>query len=86
MTQLDISHVVGMASQFIQQPKKPHLQVGCWILRYIKSTIDYGIFYKKDVSCKITRYCDIDYIGDHDTCSITKYIFTLRLGAMSWCN
>ena len=39
------------------------------------------------MSYKITGYCDVDYAGDYDTHhSKTGCIFTLGLGAMSWCN
>ena len=64
--------------------KKPHLEVVCWILRYIKSIINYGIFYEKDMLCKIIGYCDTDYVNDHDTWHLTTgYIFILRLGVVS---
>lgn len=53
MTRPDISFAVGVVSKFMQKPKKPHLEAARRILRYIKSTIDYGIIYKKDGSPKI---------------------------------
>ncbi|KAL5551327.1 hypothetical protein UlMin_001503 [Ulmus minor] len=34
------------------------------ILRYVKSTIDYGLLYKKGEDCKLVGYCDADYAGD----------------------
>jgi hypothetical protein len=36
---LDLNYVVGMVSQFMQTPKKPHLDVVKHILRYIKHTL-----------------------------------------------
>ncbi|KAK2977442.1 hypothetical protein RJ640_028603 [Escallonia rubra] len=36
-------------------------------LRYVRCTIDYGIFYKKGGDYKLVGYCDADYAGDHDT-------------------
>ncbi|KAL5580804.1 hypothetical protein UlMin_013246 [Ulmus minor] len=48
------------------------------ILRYVKSTIDYGLLYKKGEDCKLVGYCDTDYAGDHDTRrSTTRYVFKL---------
>ena len=68
----------------MRKPKKPYLEAICQILRYMKSTIDYRIFYKKDMPCKIIGYCDVDYIGGHYTRhSIIGYILTLGLGAIS---
>ncbi|KAE8685700.1 putative disease resistance protein [Hibiscus syriacus] len=63
----DISYAVGMMSQYIKNPKKPHLETVRQILRYVKSTIDYGLLYKKGEDCKLVGYCDTDYVGGHDT-------------------
>jgi hypothetical protein len=41
-----LSYVVGMVSQFMQTPRKPHLDVVKRILRYIKHTLQCGIFYE----------------------------------------
>jgi hypothetical protein len=41
-----LSCVVGVVSQFMQTPRKPHLDVVRRILRYIKYTLQCGIFYE----------------------------------------
>jgi hypothetical protein len=41
----DLSYVIGVVSQFMQTPRKPHLDVMRRILRYIKHTLQCGIFY-----------------------------------------
>ncbi len=46
ITRPDLSYEVGMVSQFMQTPRKPHLDVMRPILRYIKHTLQCGIFYK----------------------------------------
>ena len=47
----------------------------------MKSTIDYDLLYKKSENCKLTGYCDADYVGDRDTWrSITRYVFIIRFG------
>jgi hypothetical protein len=46
ITSPDLSYVVGMVSQFMQTPRKPHLDVVKRILRYIKHTLQCGIFYE----------------------------------------
>ncbi|KAE8698166.1 tir-nbs resistance protein [Hibiscus syriacus] len=67
LTRPDISYAVGVMSQYMQNPKKPHLEAVRRILRYVKNTIDYGLLYKKGEDCKLVGYCDADYAGDHDT-------------------
>ncbi|XP_062074936.1 secreted RxLR effector protein 161-like [Humulus lupulus] len=87
LTRPDISYAVGVASWYMQHPKKPHLEVVQQMLRYVKDTINYGLLYKKDDEVKIVGYCDADYAGDHDTCrSSTGYVFMLGSGAISWCS
>jgi len=87
MTRPDISFAVGVVSRFMQKPKKPHLEAVRRILRYVKSTIDYGIFYKRGEIIKLEGYCDADYAGDHDTRrSTTGYAFSLGSGVISWCS
>lgn len=71
----------------MQNPRKPHLEAVRGILRYVKGTLDWGLFYEKGVECKVNGYCDADYAGDHDTrYSTTGYVFNLGSGAISWCS
>jgi len=46
ITRLNLSYAVGMVSQFMQTPRKPHLDAVRRILRYIKHTLQCGIFYE----------------------------------------
>ena len=83
----DIAFAVGVASRFMQNPRKPYLEAVRRILRYVKGTLDWGLFYEKGVECKVNGYCDADYAGDHDTRrSTTGYVFNLGSGAISWCS
>ncbi|KAL0423113.1 UNVERIFIED_CONTAM: Retrovirus-related Pol polyprotein from transposon TNT 1-94 [Sesamum radiatum] len=87
LTRLDISFVVGVMSRYLQNPKKSHLEAVHRILRYVKSTLGYGIMFKKGEDCRLVGYCDADYAGDHDTRrSTTGYVFILGSEAGSWCS
>jgi hypothetical protein len=46
ITRPDLSYAVGVVSQFMQTPQKPHLDAVKHILRYIKHTLQCGIFYE----------------------------------------
>ncbi len=46
ITRPDLSYVVRVVSQFMQTPWKPHLDAVRRILRYIKHTLQCGIFYE----------------------------------------
>ncbi|KAG6499850.1 hypothetical protein ZIOFF_039645 [Zingiber officinale] len=87
LTRPDISYAVSVISRYMQNPMKPHLEAVRRILRYVKSTIDYGLVYKRIGDCKLVGYCDADYAGDHDTRrSTTSDLFKLGSGSISWCS
>jgi hypothetical protein len=46
ITRPNLSYVVGVVSQFMETPRKPHLDVMRRIPRYIKHTLHCGIFYE----------------------------------------
>jgi hypothetical protein len=52
ITRPDLSYAVGVVNQFMQTPRKPHLDTVRRILRYIKHTLHCGIFYEAKVSYK----------------------------------
>ena len=56
----DIVRVVGVLSQFMQEPMMNHLKATRRILRYIKGTINYGLIYDNDVNLDPKGYCDVD--------------------------
>ncbi|KAI3703128.1 hypothetical protein L6452_28884 [Arctium lappa] len=87
LTRSDITHLVSVMSRYMQSPEKPHLEAVRRILRYVKTTLDYGILYEKERNCRLVGYCDADFAGDHDTRrSTTGYVFMLGTGAISWCS
>ena len=42
----------------MQNPKKPHSEAVRQILRYVKSTLGYGLLHKKGGDYKLTGFCD----------------------------
>ena len=44
----DIMHSVCLYARYQSQPKETHLKVVKRILRYVKHTLDYGLFYPKN--------------------------------------
>ena len=58
ITRPDLSYAVGLVSQFMQAPRKPHLDAARRILRYVKSTLDYGLFYEDGKEIALHGYTD----------------------------
>lgn len=85
LTRPYLAFVVGLLSRFMQTPRKPHLDAIRKVLRYIKTTINYGIVSKREPMCKLSGFCDADYAGDLNTRrSTTGYVFMLGSSAVSW--
>ncbi|XP_048227237.1 uncharacterized mitochondrial protein AtMg00810-like [Ricinus communis] len=87
LTRPYVTFVVGVVSRFMQNLKKPHLEAVRRILKYIRGTLDLGIFYRNGVPCKLEGYYDADYERDCDTRrSTTGYVFSLGSGVITWCS
>jgi len=63
-TRPDIMFGVSFISRFMASPTEVYLQAAKRILRYLKGTINYGIFYKKNENKQLIAYTDNDYAGD----------------------
>ena len=84
-TRPDVMFVVSLISRFMDCPTELHLQSAKRILRYLKGTIDFGVFYKKGGNEELVAYTDSDYAGDLDDRRNTLgYVFMLSSGAVSW--
>jgi len=85
-TRPDLTYVVSLISRFMEAPTELHYQVVRKILRYLKGTLDYGLFYKKKKSerHKLVGFSDSDYAGDVDDRKNTSgYVFLLNGATIS---
>ena len=82
-TRLEISHVVGVVSIYMESPRKEHWVAMKWVLRYLIGTSNYCItFY--GTSDEIFGYVDSDFAGDlNKRRSTSSYVFTLVGGPIS---
>ena len=62
-TQPDIAFAVSVVSQFMHSLYEEHLEAVYRILRYLKSTVGKGLFFKKTVQRGIEVYTDADWAG-----------------------
>ncbi len=85
ITRPDLSYAVGVVSQFMQTPWKPHLDGVRCILRYIKHTLQCGIFYEAKSQLQVHGYTDVDWAGNVlDRRSINGFMFSFGNGVVSW--
>ena len=62
-SRLDISNVVSIVGRFAAEPKQSHLMAVRRIFRYLKGTIDYGLWYPKSENVQLHVYTDADWAG-----------------------
>jgi len=66
VTHLDLMFIVSLISRYMECPTKSHLLAAKRVLRYVKGTVNFGIFYKKRGSEKLFEYMDNNYAADQD--------------------
>ena len=59
----DLSYTVGLESQFMQLPRKPHLDAVRRTLRYVSVTLYYALFYEADIELQLYGHTDVDWAG-----------------------
>jgi hypothetical protein len=71
----DISYIVGVLSRNLQNPKKIHLNAAKKVVRYLKSSENFAITYRKS-NLPLQGFADADYANDLTTRrSTTGFIF-----------
>lgn len=65
-TRADIMEVVCLCARFQADPKETHVTAVKRIFRYLKGTIDYGLWYPKNDDFLLCSYTDVDWEGDVD--------------------
>jgi hypothetical protein len=84
-TRPDIQFVVNMISRFMSSPTDIHYAAAKRVLRYLKGTSDYGIWYQSGGRGNLEVFTDSDYAGDiEDRKSTSGNVFLWDGGAVTW--
>lgn len=84
-TRPDLQFSVSLLSRFMSSPTKIHMQAVKKVLRYLKGTTDFGIWYNKGGKGEILVYTDSDFAGDVDSRKSTSgYVFLIDNAAVAW--
>ncbi|MCO5560697.1 hypothetical protein L7F22_014314 [Adiantum nelumboides] len=85
ISRLDLSYAVGLASQFMQLPRKPHLDAVRRIMRYARATLDYALFYGTGTQVQVHGYTNSNWAGTASDCRSTNgYMFSFGSAAVTW--
>ncbi|GJT64147.1 hypothetical protein Tco_1015627 [Tanacetum coccineum] len=63
----DLTFVVCMCSRYQAKPTEKHLHAVKRIFKYLRGTINRGLWYPKDSSIALTAYADANHAGCQDT-------------------
>lgn len=82
----DIAFATQVLARYIVAPKTIHWEAVKRVIRYLLSTQDIGINYKRSTeSVQPSGFCDADWGRDPgDRRSVSGYVFTMGGGAVSW--
>ncbi|KAF3674022.1 Ras-related protein RABF2b [Capsicum annuum] len=84
-TRPDIAFSVNLLARYSSALTRRHWNRIKYILRYLKGTIDMGLFYSKDCSSDLVGYVDARYLSEpHKAWSQIGYVFICGGTAISW--
>ncbi|GKD95855.1 retrovirus-related pol polyprotein from transposon TNT 1-94 [Tanacetum coccineum] len=63
----DLVFAVCMCARYQASPTKNHLESLKRVFRYVRGTINWGLWYPKDTAIALTAYADADHAGCQDT-------------------
>ena len=79
------SYSVGVRARYQANPKESHMTALKRIIKYVKTTIEFGVWYSKDTSDVLTGYSDADWAENaDDRKSISWGCFYVRNNLVSW--
>src|SRR5271156_5556444 len=65
-TRPDIAHVVQIVARFFANPKESHMTIVKRILRYLKNTEEYCLWYRREGKFELKVFTDADWAGNID--------------------
>uniref|UniRef100_A0A7C9CSR4 Reverse transcriptase Ty1/copia-type domain-containing protein n=1 Tax=Opuntia streptacantha TaxID=393608 RepID=A0A7C9CSR4_OPUST len=84
-TRPDLAFAVQHLSQFMQQPRQPHLQAAYHVLRYLHGQPDLGILISNTAQYNLEAYCDSDWAAcSHSRQSVSGYVVFFGNSLISW--
>ena len=60
----EISYIVGVCARYQANPKESHMIALKRIIKYVKTTASFGVWYNKDTNDVLTGYSDADWAGN----------------------
>ncbi|XP_056698539.1 secreted RxLR effector protein 161-like [Spinacia oleracea] len=85
ITRPDLSYSVQHLSLFVNSPRVPHLRAALHVLKYLKGTIDEGLWYSAVSTTHLSAYSDVDWSScQYSSRSLSAYAIFLGKNLISW--
>jgi hypothetical protein len=85
LTRPDIAYTLGRLSQFMADPTMTYLRALKKLSKYVRSSVQLGITFRRDGNKTLEGYSDSDFaIDKSDRMSILRNVFMLAGGPVSW--
>ncbi|GKA59812.1 hypothetical protein Tco_1436428, partial [Tanacetum coccineum] len=68
----DIAFTIFVCTRYQAHTTEKHLKEVKRIFRYLRQSINMGLWYSKDSGFELTAYADADHAGCNDDCKITS--------------
>nr|GFB06024.1 uncharacterized mitochondrial protein AtMg00810-like [Tanacetum cinerariifolium] len=68
----NIVHATCLCARYQAKPTEKHLKEVKRIFRYLRGTVNMGLWYTKDSGFELTGFSDADYVGCKDTFKSTS--------------
>jgi hypothetical protein len=86
-TRPDIFYAVNQLSQAMVKPTNLFWKTGKHVLRYLRGTSEYGLWYRYTDKVKLHGFTDADWVGiSMDRKSTLRGIFSIGSTTISWYN
>ncbi|XP_037494807.1 uncharacterized mitochondrial protein AtMg00810-like [Jatropha curcas] len=85
VTRPDIMFAKNLPSRFMNSPTENHLTAAKRVLRYVRGTAEFGLFYRRLNGVKLLGFSDSDWAGLLDDMkSTTGFCFSLGSAVICW--
>ena len=81
----DISYSVEVCARYQANPKESHITALKRIIKYVKATVEFSVWYSKDTNDALVGYSDVDWVGNvNDRKSTSGGCFYVGNNLVSW--